>query len=70
MSKRSVFLMGWIASPYTHFKIALHKTATIHQVTIMLATYKNVLFLGPDQLLTTGADDPSLQLSPSLVLGQ
>ena len=29
----------------------------------MLPTSKNVLFLGPNHLLTTGADDPSVQLS-------
>ena len=38
----------------------LGKTATIHQVTTMLATSKNVLFSGHNQLLTTGTDDPSL----------
>ena len=38
----------------------LGKTATIHQVTTMLATSKNVLFPGNNHLLTTGADDPSL----------
>ena len=31
---------------------------TIHQVTTMLATSKNVLFPGHDHLITTGADDP------------
>ena len=35
------------------------QTATIHQVTTMLATSKNVLFLGHNHLLTTGIDDPS-----------
>ena len=30
----------------------------------MLATSKNVLFLGHKHLLTTGTDDPSLKLSP------
>ena len=34
--------------------------ATIHQVTTMLATSKNVLFPGHNHLQTTGADDPSL----------
>ena len=34
--------------------------ATIHQVTTMLATSKNVLFLGHNHLLITSADDPSL----------
>ena len=36
------------------------KKATIHQVTTMLATSKNVLFPGHNHLLTTSADDPSL----------
>ena len=40
--------------------ISLCKTATIHQVTTMLATSKNVLFPGHSHLLTTGADDPTL----------
>ena len=30
----------------------------------MLATSKNVLFQGHNHLLTTGTDDPTLQLSP------
>ena len=33
---------------------------TIHQVTTMLATPKNVIFLGHNHLLTTSADDHSL----------
>ena len=36
------------------------KNATIHQVTTMLATSKNVLFPGLYHLLTTGTDDPTL----------
>ena len=32
----------------------------MHQVTDMLATSKDALFLGYNHLLTTGADDPSL----------
>ena len=39
---------------------ALGKIATIHQVTTMLGTFKNVLFLGHNHLLTTGADGPTL----------
>ena len=39
---------------------ALCKKAPIHQVTTMLATSKNVLFPGPNHMLTTSADDPSL----------
>ena len=38
----------------------LRKKATIHQVTTMLATSKNVLFPGHNHLLTTSADDMSL----------
>ena len=40
--------------------ITAQKKATIHQVTSMLATSKNVLFPGHNHLLTTGTDDPSL----------
>ena len=40
--------------------MTLRKKNTIHQVTTKLATSKNVLFPGPNHLLTTGADDPSL----------
>ena len=32
--------------------------------TTMLATSKNVLFPGLNQLLTTGGDDPTIRLSP------
>ena len=42
----------------------LRKKATIHQVTTMLATSKNVLIPGHIHLLTTGTDDPTLRLSP------
>ena len=42
----------------------LRKKATIHQVTTLLATSKNVLFPGHNHLLTTGTDDPTLWLSP------
>ena len=38
----------------------LAKTNTIHQLTTMLSTSKNVLLSGHNHLLTTGADDPSL----------
>ena len=33
---------------------------TIHQLTIVLSTSKNVLCPGHNHLLTTGTDDPSL----------
>ena len=41
---------------------SLGKKPTIHQVTTMLAiaTSQNVLFLGPNHLLTTSTDGPSL----------
>ena len=41
---------------------------TIHQVTTMLATSKNVLFPGHNHLLTTGTDDPTLWLSASYMI--
>ena len=40
------------------------KKATIHQLTTMLSTSKSVRFPGHNHLLTTGADDPTLWLSP------
>ena len=43
------------SSPFT-----AQKTHTIHQVTTMLSTSDNVLFLGHNHLLTTGADDLTL----------
>ena len=43
---------------YPISQFILRKKATIHQVTTMLATSKNVLFPGHSHLLTTGADDP------------
>ena len=35
-----------------------HAKNTVHQVTTMLATSKDVLFPGHNHLPTTGADDP------------
>ena len=49
-----------LAPPGKMLLITLCKKATIHQVTSMLATSKNVLFPGHNHLLTTGADNPSL----------
>ena len=43
-----------------HGEPSLSKKATIHQVTTMLATSKNVLFPGHNHLLTTGTDVSSL----------
>ena len=40
--------------------LSLCKKATIHQVTTVLATSKNVLFPGHNHMLTTGTDDLSL----------
>ena len=52
--------------------LPLGKKATIHQVTTMLATSKNVRFPGHDHLLTAGTYDPSLAgaLAISKVLGR
>ena len=44
--------------------MTLRNKNTVHQVTNMLSTSKNVLFPGPNHLLNTGADDPILWLSP------
>ena len=43
---------------HTHGEDFHCEKATIHQVTTMLATSKNVLFPGHNHLLTTVADDP------------
>ena len=37
--------------------VSLHNKATMHQLTTMLSTSKNVLFSGHHHLLTTSADD-------------
>ena len=42
----------------------LRKKGSIHQLTTMLSTSKNVLAPGHNHLLTTGADDLMLWLSP------
>ena len=55
------------ASPSS--KLTLCKNATVHQVTTMLATSKNVSFLGHNHLLTTVTDDPVLSLPPECQLG-
>ena len=52
-----------------HSFVTLGKKATIHQLTTMLATSKNVLFPGHNHLLSTRADDPSLWLLPLLIAG-
>ena len=41
-------------------RITLCKKATIHQVTTMLATPKNVLFPSHNHMLTTGTDHLTL----------
>ena len=45
---------------YISHMYTAQKKPTIHQVTTMLATSKNVLFPGHSHLLTTGTDDPSM----------
>ena len=49
---------------YKHSYMHCTKKATIHHVTTMLVTSKNVIFPGYNHLLTTGTDDPTLWLSP------
>ena len=41
-------------------EVSTGQKATIHQVTTVLATSKNVLFSGHSHLLTSGTDDSSL----------
>ena len=48
----------------TFVQPSLGKKATIHGVTTMLATSKNVVFPGHNLLLTTSADDQTLYLLP------
>ena len=48
----------------TFFSHLTAQKATIHQVTTMLATSKNVLFPGHNHLLITGPDNLTLWLSP------
>ena len=52
------FQLIWSTTLKTNCQCTLRKKPTIHQVTTMLATSKNVLFLGHKHLLTTGTDDP------------
>ena len=52
--------MSCFTIPSAVYRSMQHKKATIHQLTTMLATSKNVLFPGHNHLLTTGADDPTL----------
>ena len=49
------------------FFFTLGKKDTIHQVTTMLATSKDVLFPGHSHLLTTGTDDPSLAGAQAII---
>ena len=46
------------------YLLTQREKATIHQVTIMLSASKNMPFPGQCHLLTTSADDPTLQLLP------
>ena len=48
-----------ISQDFTNIHCA-KKTKTIHQVTTMLATSKNVLFPGHNHRLATDTDDPTL----------
>ena len=49
---------GNVTFTYVFGSLILGKKNTIHQVTTMLATSKNVPFPGYNHLLTTSADDP------------
>ena len=54
--------ISWFLSD--NWRTSTAQKATIHQVTTMLATSKNSLCPGHNHLITTGADDPTLWLSP------
>ena len=43
-----------------HSDASLRKKTTIHQVTAMLATFKNGLFPGHNHVITTGTDNMTL----------
>ena len=53
-------ITGMVPSAACYLSIPLHKKANIHQLTTMLATSNNVLFPGPNHLLTSSADDSTL----------
>ena len=46
---------------------SLGKKATIHELTTILSTSKNVLFPGHNHLLTTGTDDQSLAGAQAII---
>ena len=56
------FIAKWSSKRSASYSVVItvEKKATIHQVTTMLATSKNVLFPGHNYLLTTDTDDPTL----------
>ena len=51
---------GREGSVFVQQGLPVYKKATIHQVTTMLATSKNVLFPGHNHLLTTRTNDLTL----------
>ena len=50
----------WLQAACKNRREITAQKATINQVTTMLATSKNVLFPGPNHLLTIGIDDLTL----------
>ena len=61
-----LWLISGLAFMFSSNKISVHKKATIHLVTTMLATSKNVLFPGHNHLLTTGYQVDNVFFVPSL----
>ena len=59
LSWARALIYSWTLQHIAHSITTPAQKATIHQVAAMLATSKNVLFLGPNQLLTTNTDGPS-----------
>ena len=58
------FAVGHLLYIRSKIHCAKKTHCTIYQVTTMLATAKNVLFLGHNHLLTTSTDDLTLGLLP------
>ena len=61
------FCLGSLHSA-TNTKVLPSHCTTIHQLTTMLSTAKNVLFSGHNHLLATGADDPHFNYPKCLVI--
>ena len=65
LEKWVIYCGAWWHVKYNIVGLTLRSPQnTIHQVTTILATSKNVLYPGHNHLLTTSTDDPTVRLSP------